>query len=323
MEKKTSTPARFKRVAAAFDEVARARICESSGSEHSADDDSTDLSDLIESFMERDDDDEVEGGDHRNEGKKREKVKNGSDSENYWSDSETKEMLQGLLGFDHGLKEVDSDIKRRIRAETELACGFIGSSSSSEEGFKRRLMSRLRDRGLDAGLCKSRWEKTGRFPAGSFEYVDVVVAGTRYIVEVSFAGEFSIARPTNRYLSLLDVFPQIFVGKPDKLKQVVRVMCAASKESLKSNDMHIPPWRRNGYMQAKWFGSYKRTTNSITAKIASNSGRVSDEKRSVGFDTPPAKFYYCRGEFAEGRMKRVVGLNKVGKLAQALNGIEL
>ncbi|MCL7035032.1 hypothetical protein MKW94_026757 [Papaver nudicaule] len=310
-------PGRFKRVAEAFNEGAKARICaESSGSEHSAIEQTSpdDLSDLVDSFLERGyDEDEVDSKEGQNTYEKvvKDKKKKGSSDDNdFMDDSETKDMLRSLLlGY-----EDDSEVIRKIRDETELTSKDIGmSTSSAENGLKRQLMARLRQRGLDAGLCKSRWEKTGRYPAGTFEYVDVIVSGNRYIVEVSLVGEFTIARPSNRYISLLEVFPQIFVGRPDKLKQVVRIMCRASKQSLKKNDMHIPPWRTNGYMQAKWLSMYKRTINSVADMVVSDSGT---SKRSVGFDTIPApvKFYYCRDEL-ERRMDAGMG-KKIGKLSQ-------
>ncbi|KAI3963574.1 hypothetical protein MKW92_001121 [Papaver armeniacum] len=306
-------PGRFLRVAEAFNEGAKAaRICaESSGSEHSAvgEISPNDLSDLVDSFLERgyDDGDEVDSKEHEKVVKV--KKKKGSSDDGFMDDSETKDMLKSLLlGFGD-----DSQVIRKIRDETKLAFEDIGMSFSAEDGFKRQLMTRLRQRGLDAGLCKSRWEKTGRFPAGTFEYVDVIISGNRYIIEVSLVGEFTIARPTDRYISLLEVFPRVFVGKPDKLKQVVRLMCRASKQSLKKNDMHIPPWRSNGYMQAKWLSWYKRKTNSFADMVVSGSGTG---KRSVGFETTPTpvKFYYCRDE---SERRRDVGMRKkVGKLGQ-------
>lgn len=116
-----------------------------------------------------------------------------------------------------------------------------------------------------AGLCKSKWEKTGRFPGGTYEYMDINLAGNRYIVEVSLAGEFEIARPTSEYSSLIDVFPAIFVGKAEEVKKIVKVMCSAMKASLKCRELHVAPWRRQGYMQAKWLSSYRRTTNEVSS----------------------------------------------------------
>ncbi|KAI3983761.1 hypothetical protein MKX01_001165 [Papaver californicum] len=294
----TTNPGRFKRVAEAFNEGSKAAImcAESSGSEHSAVEETAspyDLSDLVDSFLERgyDHDGEVGSKEEHDEKvvkvKKRKGSSSSDDLDGFMDDSETKDMLKSLLtGFD----DADSQVIRKIRHETELAFKDIGMCSC-QDGFKRRLMTRLRQRGFNAGLCKSRWEKTSQFPAGKFEYVDAIVSGKRYIVEFFLAGEFTIARPTNRYASLLEVFPQIFVGKPDQLKQVVKIMCGASIESLKENDMHIPPWRSNGYMQAKWLSLNKRTINSVTGMVVSDSGTG---KRYVGFDTipAPAKYIY-------------------------------
>ncbi|XP_039070308.1 uncharacterized protein LOC120217174 [Hibiscus syriacus] len=187
----------------------------------------------------------------------------------------------------------------------------------SSEGFKRRLMSGLRDNGFDAGLCKSRWDKFGRHPAGRYEYVDVNVNGTRYIIEVNLAGEFEIARPTTSYASLIGVFPTIFVERPERMKQIVRLMCKAMRKSMKSRDMKMAPWRQHGYMQAKWFAAYKRTTDEISSRNKSpknNDAVAAAAKRSVGFKELPTISYCCRENIVADK----AGL-RVGYLSAALN----
>lgn len=134
-------PVRFQRVAAAFDEVARARLCESSGSEHSPES-STHLSDLVKSFMERGD-----GREGEDEEIQPELEQKSGESEGYCSDSETREMLQSLFGDENSGD--DDDVKRKIYAEAEAVYNLIGSKSS--RGSKRRLMTHLRDQGFDAG----------------------------------------------------------------------------------------------------------------------------------------------------------------------------
>ncbi|KAK2992235.1 hypothetical protein RJ640_005722 [Escallonia rubra] len=292
-----AVPGRFKRVAQAFDQVAaRVRVCESSGSEHSPAESLTDLLDLVNSFLERD----VRGGD----GDKRENERDDCESD-CSGDSDARDLLRNILsGLDN------DDYRERIYGEAEKACRVIGNRSSPD--LKRRLMARLREKGFDAGLCKSKWERNGRLPSGDYEYVDVNVAGTRYIVEAFLAGEFEIARPTDLYASLLDELPPIFVGKAEELKRVVRLMCSATKESMKTMEMHMPPWRRYGYVQAKWFGLYKRTTSEAPLKKASDSEEGSARKRAVGFAPLPAHSYYCRGDFVS---KAGFG---VGNLAAAL-----
>ncbi|CAI9756645.1 unnamed protein product [Fraxinus pennsylvanica] len=288
-------PVRFKRVAAVFNEGARIRTCdESSGSEHSAD-----LSDLVNSFIER----EIR---ERRESEEdiQEREDNEIELESNSHNSELKDSLKKLLGC-----ETD-DVKRRIHAEVEMAYKEIGDYSSSE--LKRRLMSRLRDRGFNAGLCKSKWEKNGDCISGDYEYIDVNVGGTRYIIEVLLAEEFRIARQTDFYTSLLHLFRPVFVGQVDELKQIVRLMCSAMKKSMKRVEIHVPPWRRFAYMQAKWLGSYKRTTNEIPVRNGSNFGEALPDKRSVGFVPVPEISFCCRENFARRDGARI------GNLAAAL-----
>ncbi|XP_039044047.1 uncharacterized protein LOC120183413 [Hibiscus syriacus] len=273
---------RMNKIAVAFNEAAR--LCETSGSEHSPEDSTeSDLSDLVNSFFESGGGFEVEIDETATFCRERDV------SDGYWLDSETKSMLLGLLQYDQ-----EDDVKQMVKKETEHACEMsIGYGLSDD--FKRRLMSHLRDKGFDAGLCKSRWDKLGRnLLSGAYEYVDVYTNGTRYIVEVNLVAHFEIARPTTSYASLLELIPPIFVCKPKELKQVVKLMCKAMKESMKAEDMHLPPWRRSGYMQSKWFGLYKRTVNDVPIR--------------------PTISFHCRDNFAGDD-----GL-KVGYLAAALEG---
>ncbi|KAF5728880.1 hypothetical protein HS088_TW21G01034 [Tripterygium wilfordii] len=285
-------PVRFERVAAAFNEASRARQspCDSSGSDHSPETTPYDLSDLVNCFIERDNEDVPE-------------IEHEEETECSWLDSETRDKLKSLFSND------DDDAKHKIFAETELALGVIGDRTVQD--LKRRLMSHLRDRGFDAGLCKSWWERFGRHPAGCYEYVDLNINGTRYIIEVHLAGEFEIARPTNGYLSLLNLFPKIFVGKPEELKKVTSVMCNGIRESMKSVSMDIPPWRRNGFVQAKWFSHYKRTTNESPTKV----GDQDVARRTIlGFEASPVKAYNCRDDYG-----RKDGM-RFGHLTAAFNG---
>ncbi|OIT03146.1 PREDICTED: uncharacterized protein LOC109225285 [Nicotiana attenuata] len=301
---------RFKRVAAAFDDVAKARFCESSGSEHSSVESVTDLYGLVNSFIERGNG--FRGGRNEEEiiNDDNEKEENGL-SNNYFDDLEIKEKLRKLLGYE------ESDyVKRNIYSVVENAWLEIGDRSTAE--FKRRLMIRLRDRGFDAGLCKSKWERNGQLPSGNYEYIDINMNENRYIIEVYLAREFEIARPTPYYTSLLEIFPSIFVGKVEELKQVVKLMSRATKKSMKKMDIHVPPWRQLSYMQAKWFGSYKRTINELLLdddnKNLDFSYKCLAKKRAVGFVSMPTISFYCRENFGSNN-----GI-KVGNLAAALNG---
>lgn len=142
------------------------------------------------------------------------------------------------------------------------------------------------------------------------------VSGNRYIVEVSIASEFELGRSTKGYASLLEILPPIFVGKVEMLEQIVRLMSRAIKKCMKKHEMHVPPWRRRAYMQAKWFSSsYRRTTGEISEKKGSDCDEISEKKRAVGFVAIPVKngSYFCR----EACVSKV-GL-RVGNLAMAIN----
>ncbi|KAL5711907.1 hypothetical protein ACHQM5_014132 [Ranunculus cassubicifolius] len=163
--------------------------------------------------------------------------------------------------------------------------------------YMRHIMYFLRELGHNAGICKTKWDSTGALTAGSYEFIDVVRSDSstfkeRCIIDVDFAGEFIVARPTKEYERLLKNLPGIYLGRSEELKQIIRVMSDAAKKSLKSKDLHLPPWRKNRYMQLKWFAPYRRTTNPVpttssTATVIScpiPTGFTAN-CRSVGFNT--------------------------------------
>ncbi|KAF0926851.1 hypothetical protein E2562_027665 [Oryza meyeriana var. granulata] len=124
--------------------------------------------------------------------------------------------------------------------------------------LKRRLMMRLRKDGYDASLCRSSWVATTEHPGGDYEYIDVLVSGhgvdtsSRLIVDVDFRSQFQLARPAPWYAHLSSRLPPVFVGPPEKLRQAVALLCMAAQRSLRESGLHVPPWRRSSYVQAKW-----------------------------------------------------------------------
>ncbi|KAI3718657.1 hypothetical protein L6452_19536 [Arctium lappa] len=296
---------RFWRVADTFDQVvAKVPDCDSSGSEHSPET-MMDLSDLVNSFIQNgngfvDSDFDSRPADENC-------TFDGIDEDL----EEMKESLKRLFRFENG-----DDVRKNLVLDVEKAWHAMTEDSSSppSSGFKRQLMARLRDQGLDAGLCKSKWEKKGRLLAGDYDYVDVNVAGTRYIITISLREEFKIARPTDNYTLVLEILPQISVCGVEELKEMVRIMCKAMKKSMNQMKMVVPPWRRREYAQAKWFGPYKRTTNEFSTKNTINLNE--NNKKTVGFVSLPTTCYDTRGEdFA-----RKDFAFKIGNLAMAING---
>ncbi|CAO2195455.1 unnamed protein product [Urochloa humidicola] len=132
--------------------------------------------------------------------------------------------------------------------------------------LNRRLMMRLRKDGFDASLCRSSWVATTEHPGGDYEYIDIAVAGdddggagaaaasssSRLVVDIDFRSQFQLARPAPWYAGMWARLPAVFVGPRARLRKAVSLLCAAGQRSLRESGLHVPPWRRSGYMQAKW-----------------------------------------------------------------------
>ncbi|RWW80435.1 hypothetical protein BHE74_00011223 [Ensete ventricosum] len=88
------------------------------------------------------------------------------------------------------------------------------------------------------------------------------LAERRYTVDLEFAAEFEVARATKAYKTVLAALPQAAVAWEETMRQVARVVADAVR---RSQDLHIPPWRKSRYMIAKWLGPYRRTTKAVPA----------------------------------------------------------
>ncbi|KMT05586.1 hypothetical protein BVRB_7g168290 [Beta vulgaris subsp. vulgaris] len=157
--------------------------------------------------------------------------------------------------------------------------------------FNRNLMAYLRQIGYNAGICKTKWDASagGTLTAGNYEFIDVICPNStaRYVIDAEFSGEFEIARETSNYKKLRSSLPRVFVGKVEDLNKMIRLMCDEARRSMKINGLTLPPWRRNRYMQIKWLGKYRRTTNCLPAAPVSSSAvgtNFAVKCRSVGFD---------------------------------------
>lgn len=136
--------------------------------------------------------------------------------------------------------------------------------------------------------------------------------GSRYIVEINIGAEFEIARPSDDYAALVGALlsSSVFVGKLGTVERVVGLMCAAMKKSMRRSGMHLPPWRRKEYVQAKWLSSsYDRSCKGGVEKEAER-----EDGTERGAAKPPKKS--CRIEF----QSRDVQVRR-GMLAAELSGM--
>lgn len=133
-------------------------------------------------------------------------------------------------------------------------------SVKRKDDLRKLVVDGLSSLGYDSSICKSKWDKTRSIPAGEYEYIDVIVNRERLLIDVDFRSEFEIARQTNAYKALLQSLPFVFVGKSDRISQIVSMVSEAARQSLKKIGMHFPPWRKADYMRAKWLSSYTRSS---------------------------------------------------------------
>ena len=74
----------------------------------------------------------------------------------------------------------------------------------------------------------------------------------RVIIELNFRSEFEVARASEEYKQLTKKLPEVFVGKVERLHNLIKILCSAAKKCMRENKMHMGPWRKHRYMQAKW-----------------------------------------------------------------------
>ncbi|XP_057514127.1 uncharacterized protein LOC130795872 [Actinidia eriantha] len=276
--------AKAKRVTDPLDDKVKARIVGkperkpiyvSSGSEHSGEidnDDSPCLSDLVHGFLEDD-----AGGSGAS-------PEYDSESERDPAISDPTDVIDGLV---NPAVTINADSFRNVLlGHVNKAMAVFSSVQSNKSVLRRNVMAFLRNFGYNAAICKSKWETSGGLTSGNYEFIDVLRSdfAARYFIDLDFAGEFQIARPTNHYDRMLQTLPRVFVGRSEELKQIVKVMSDAAKRSLKIRGLSLPPWRKNRYMQNKWFGPYRRTANAIPSMPPPANRGLAVKCRFVGFD---------------------------------------
>ncbi|KAL7589987.1 hypothetical protein Lser_V15G38915 [Lactuca serriola] len=187
------------------------------------------------------------------------------------SDSNSDRMEAKCIEIISTLQSLNADKFRNVLfANVVKAMDVFRSLRASTQILNRNMIYFLQKLGYNAAICKTKWESCGGLTAGNYEFIDVVRSdsGIRYFIDLNFAGEFEIARPTNQFQRFSKKLPIVFVGKSADLKMIVKLMSDEIRRSLKSRGLLLPPWRKNRFMQNKWFGPYRRTLNCTAANVA-------------------------------------------------------
>ncbi|XP_012449022.1 uncharacterized protein LOC105772261 [Gossypium raimondii] len=181
------------------------------------------------------------------------------------------------------IKEALRDIKRET---TTVVCGCGGKSMA--EGcrvcFMREVFRRLQTAGFNTAICRSKWRSTSHIPSGEHSFLDVIENSSkgdvRVIIELNFRAEFEMARASEDYNRLVRRLPEVFVGKVERLNDVIKILCLAAKKCMKEKKMHMGPWRKQSYMQAKWLKPCERNTSTRSLPVG-DSGRLPKPRASM------------------------------------------
>ncbi|KAL5730395.1 hypothetical protein ACHQM5_003221 [Ranunculus cassubicifolius] len=146
-----------------------------------------------------------------------------------------------------------SSIESKVREETKEAlkigilctCRRLAPSGCRDCKIKE-VSNHLHNAGYDIAICKSKWKSSPEIPS------------VRMIIELNFRAEFEMGRASEQYNSLIARLPEVFVGKVERLRNLVKILCSSAKKCMKENNIHMGPWRKHGYMKAKWFGACER-----------------------------------------------------------------
>ncbi|BAT92293.1 uncharacterized protein HKW66_Vig0218980 [Vigna angularis] len=169
-----------------------------------------------------------------------------------------------------------SSIETRVRQATkevltelnmwdmQCLCRREVNVKSCRNCLRREICDRLLNLGYNSALCTSKWRTSSEIQiSGEHTYLEVkdnsnTKREVKVVIELSFRAEFEMARASEEYNKLMNRLPEVFVGKAERLQVIINIMCSAAKKCMKEKKMHLGPWRKLRYMQAKWRGMTDR-----------------------------------------------------------------
>lgn len=213
---------------------------------------------------------EIQDEDNDNEEKGRDIPANDGDK-SFWESQN--QLLHGILcrtsSIESKIRNITKEAVKEVQQTGNLIC--VCGRAANDNGCKSCLMKevcrRLQSAGFNTAICKSKWRSSPDIPSGEHTFLDVIDNSNskkevRVIIELSFRAEFEMARASEEYNQLIKRLPEVFVGKIERLSSLIKILCLAAKKCMKDKKMHLGPWRKQKYMQAKWLKVCERTTSS-------------------------------------------------------------
>ncbi|KAL9243606.1 hypothetical protein vseg_017475 [Gypsophila vaccaria] len=185
------------------------------------------------------------------------------ENKTFWENQH--KFLQATLcrttSIETGIRNVTREAVKELKSQCNNYCNCNKAlpEKSCRSCLMREVACRLRNAGYNAAICRSKWRSSPEIPSGEHTFLDVIdnsnpsKGETRVIIELNFRAEFEMARASDEYNQLTNRLPEVFVAKIERLKALIKVLCTAAKKCMKDKKMHMGPWRKQKYMQAKWF----------------------------------------------------------------------
>ncbi|GAU42846.1 hypothetical protein TSUD_387390 [Trifolium subterraneum] len=165
------------------------------------------------------------------------------------------------------IKEIESS------AERVCVCSKEMNGTSCRICLLREVSRRLQKAGFNSAICKTKWRSSLDIPSGEHTFLDVrdntntKKGEVRVMIELNFKAEFEMAKGSDEYNKLIKKLPEVFVGKEERLSNLIKILCIAAKKCMKDKKMHMGPWRKQKYMEAKWLGPCERNTSTTSHPI--------------------------------------------------------
>ncbi|KAF5731382.1 putative Sugar phosphate exchanger 2 [Tripterygium wilfordii] len=211
------------------------------------------------------------------------------EDKDFWEDQY--QLLHATLyrttAFESRIRQATKDAVKELNLVGVQCICRNPVAGSCRNCLRKEVSVRLQDLGFNCAIYKSKWRRSMEIPSGEHRYLEVIDKSSskkgevRVVIELNFRAEFEMARASNNYNQLLNQLPEIFVGKAERLGALIKILCGAAKRCMKEKNMHLGPWRKHKYMQAKWFGTCEQTTPGPLLVLGYSTGPVRKPRASM------------------------------------------
>ncbi|KAH9606295.1 hypothetical protein KSS87_006461 [Heliosperma pusillum] len=215
------------------------------------------------------------------------------DRKAFWDDQE--KLLNGILcrtssaeskvrnATKEGLKKLIGNVDCECRRDVSDGC---------PDCLRQGMYNHLCNAGFVCLLQKSKWKTSHDIPSGEHTYLEVKEESSRnkeevrVIIELNLRAEFEMAKASQEYNKLIKKLPQVYVGKAERLRNIIKILCGAAKMCMKDKKMHLAPWRKHNYMQAKWLNTcndfnFTKTTEKPSSETSYPDTRLVKSRASL------------------------------------------